>query len=52
MAERLSKEILNLDEKVTTTLEKQKSNQVALYLDVFKTLSADEAGLKKAYDGH
>lgn len=48
-AERLAKEILNLDEKVTKTLEKQKAKQVALYLDVFKTLSADEAGLKELY---
>ena len=42
-AERLAKEIVNLDEKVAKTLEKQKSKQVALYLDVFKALSADEA---------
>jgi len=48
-AERLSKEILNLDERVTKTLEKQKSKQVDLYLDVFKALSADEAGLKELY---
>ncbi len=48
-AERLAKEIVNLDEKVTKTLEKQKSKQVALYLDVFKALSADEAGLKELY---
>lgn len=48
-AERLAKEILNLDEKVTKTLEKQKSKQVDLYLDVFKALSADEAGLKELY---
>ncbi len=48
-AERLAKEILNLDEKVTKTLERQKAKQVALYLDVFKTLSADEAGLKQLY---
>jgi hypothetical protein len=48
-AERLAKEILNLDEKVTKTLEKQKAKQVALYLDVFKALSADEAGLKELY---
>ncbi len=48
-AERLAKEIINLDEKVTKTLEKQKTKQVALYLDVFKALSADEAGLKELY---
>jgi hypothetical protein len=48
-AERLAKEILNLDEKVTKTLEKQKAKQVTLYLDVFKALSADEAGLKELY---
>ena len=48
-AERLAKEILNLDEKVTKTLEKQKAKQVALYLDVFKALSVDEAGLKELY---
>lgn len=48
-AERLAKEILNLDEKVTKTLEKQKAKQVDLYLDVFKALSADEAGLKELY---
>jgi len=48
-AERLVKEILNLDEKVTKTLEKQKAKQVDLYLDVFKALSADEAGLKELY---
>jgi hypothetical protein len=45
----LAKEILNLDEKVAKTLEKQKGKQVALYLDVFKALSADEAGLKELY---
>lgn len=48
-AERLAKEILNLDEKVTKTLEKQKAKQVDLYLEVFKALSADEAGLKELY---
>jgi hypothetical protein len=48
-AERLAKEIQNLDERVTKTLEKQKAKQVALYLDVFKALSADEAGLKELY---
>ena len=48
-AERLAKEILNLDDKVTKTLEKQKAKQVALYLDVFKALSVDEAGLKELY---
>lgn len=48
-AERLAKEILNLDENVTKTLEKQKAKQVDLYLDVFKALSVDEAGLKELY---
>jgi len=48
-AERLAKEILNLDEKVTKTLEKQKATQVALYLEVFKALTVDEAGLKELY---
>ena len=45
----MAKEILNLDEKVTRALEKQKAKQVDLYLDVFKALSADEAGLKELY---
>lgn len=49
MAERLGKEILNLDEKVTKKLEKQLSKQVDLYLDVFQALSTDEAGLKELY---
>lgn len=48
-AERLAKEILNLDEKVTKTLEKQMSKQVDLYLAVFQALSTDEAGLKELY---
>ena len=48
-AERLAKEILNLDEKVTKSLEKQKAKQVTLYLDVFNALSADEEGLKELY---
>lgn len=48
-SERLSKEILNLDEKVTKTLEKQKAKQIDLYLQVSKALSADEAGLKELY---
>lgn len=48
-SERLSKEILNLDEKVTKALEKQKVKQIDLYLQVFKALSADEAGLKELY---
>ncbi len=47
--ERLAKEILHLDEKVIKTLEKQKAKRVALYLDLFKALSADEAGLKELY---
>ena len=48
-SERLGKEILNLDEKVTKALEKQKTKQIDLYLQVFKALSADEAGLKELY---
>lgn len=48
-AERLGKEIQNLDERVAKTLEKQKAKQVDLYLEVFKALSADEAGLKELY---
>lgn len=48
-AERLAKEILNLDDKVTKTLEKQRAKQVDLYLDVFKSLSTDEKGLKELY---
>jgi len=48
-SERLAKEILYLDEKVTKSLEKQKAKQVAVYLEVFKALSADEAGLKELY---
>lgn len=48
-AERLDKEILNLDGKVTKTLEKQKAKQIELYLDVFKALSSDEVGLKELY---
>jgi len=47
--ERLTKEILNIDEKITKTIEKQKAKQISLYLDVFKALSADEAGLKELY---
>ena len=47
--ERLAREIKNLDEKVTKTLEIQKSKQVNLYLEIFKTLSTDEEGLKKLY---
>lgn len=48
-AERLAKEIRNLDDRVIKTLEKQKTKQVELYLDVFKALSSDEAGLKELY---
>jgi len=48
-AERLAKEIQHLDEKVTKTLEKQKSKEVELYLQMFKALSADEIGLKELY---
>lgn len=48
-AERLEREILNIDEKVIKNLERQKEKQVDLYLDVFKALSTDEAGLKELY---
>jgi hypothetical protein len=48
-AERLDREIRNLEEKVAKNLETQKAKQVALYLDVFRALSADEAGLKELY---
>lgn len=48
-SERLAKEIQNLDEKVTKTLEKRKAKQVDLYLEMFKALSTDEAGLKELY---
>ncbi len=47
--ERLAKEIQNLDEKVTKNLEKQKSRQIELYLEVFTALSADEEGLRELY---
>ena len=47
--ERLEKEIKNLDEKVTKSLEKRKQKQVELYLEVFQALSADEKGLKELY---
>ena len=49
IAERLAKEIQNLDEKVTRRLEEQKAKQVDLYLKVFSTLSTDETGLKDLY---
>lgn len=48
-AERLAKEIQNLDGKVKKDLEEQESKQIELYLQVFKALSADEAGLKELY---
>lgn len=48
-SERLAKEILNLEDKVTKTLEKRKAKQVELYLEVFKALSTDESGLKELY---
>lgn len=48
-AERLAKEVQNLDEKVTKILESKKAKQVDLYLDVFKALSKDESGLKELY---
>ena len=48
-SERLTKEIQNLYERVAKTLEQQKAKQISLYLDIFKALSADEAGLKELY---
>jgi hypothetical protein len=48
-AERLEKEIKNLDEKVSATLAKRRERQIELYLEVFKSLSADEEGLKELY---
>ena len=48
-AERLQKEIKNLDEKVSVTLEKRRERQIKLYLEVFKALAADEEGLKELY---
>lgn len=48
-AERLTKEILNLDENVSKSLEKRKAKQIEVYLDVFKALSADETGLRELY---
>jgi hypothetical protein len=47
--QRLDKEIRNLDENVTKILEEQKNRQIELYLEVFKALSADEAGLRELY---
>ena len=49
VADRLTKEINNLDDKVKRTLEIQTSKQVDLYLEIFKTLSEDEEGLKHLY---
>jgi DNA repair exonuclease SbcCD ATPase subunit len=48
-AERLEKEIKNLDEKVSATLAKRRERQIELYLEVFKALSVDEEGLKELY---
>tara|TARA_R110002074_G_scaffold402002_2_gene602759 strand:+ start:5408 stop:7984 length:2577 start_codon:yes stop_codon:yes gene_type:complete len=48
-AERLEKEIKNLDEKVSATLSRRRERQIELYLEVFKALSADEDGLKDLY---
>ena len=47
--QRLDKEIRNLDENVTKILENQKNRQIELYLEIFKALSADEAGLRVLY---
>ena len=49
VTDRLTKEIDNLDQKVKRTLEIQTSKQVDLYLEIFKTLSEDEEGLKHLY---
>ena len=49
VADRLTKEINNLDDIVKRTLEIQTSKQVDLYLEIFKTLSEDEEGLKHLY---
>ncbi len=48
-AERLEKEIKNLDEVVSATLAKQRERQFELYLEVFEALAADEEGLKELY---
>ncbi len=48
-AERLGKEIKNLDDKVKRDLEKKKSRQIELYLEIFDSLKADEEGLRELY---
>lgn len=48
-AERLEREIKDLDEKVSATLAKRRERQIELYLEVFKALSADEEGLRELY---
>ncbi|XOV70572.1 MAG: TrlF family AAA-like ATPase [Verrucomicrobiota bacterium] len=48
-AERLDKEIKNLDDRVSAMLVKRRERQIEIYLEVFKALSADEEGLKELY---
>lgn len=48
-AERMEREIKDLDEKVTETLAKRRERQIELYLEIFKALSADEEGLRELY---
>ena len=48
-AERLEKEIKDLDERVAKTLEKKKLKQVELYLQIFEALIEDEEGLRELY---
>ncbi|MEX2493016.1 MAG: hypothetical protein WD425_14790 [Nitrospirales bacterium] len=48
-AERLGKEIENLDSKVKSNLEMKKEKQVELYLEVFGALNSDEEGLRELY---
>jgi len=48
-AERLAKEIEGLDTVVTTRLKEKQERQVALYIEVFNALKADEEGLRELY---
>lgn len=48
-AERLVKEIESLDTVVTTRLKEKQERQVALYIEVFNALKADEEGLRELY---
>jgi hypothetical protein len=47
--QRLEREIRNLDENVTKELDARNSKRTNLYIEVFKALSSDEAGLKELY---